>query len=396
MNRIKFIFLMFTCLYGSAIAFFSATIYLFMSNMGYSLNDINLFIAIFWAISFIAEIPSGVFSDAFGRRNTAIASCFVRALGLMVLILSKSNIFLLIMSGILTALGSALNSGTMTSWLIDEVKKFDSKYNFTVFFSKVNTLSGVTGLLAGYIGAQVIGILNLAYTILCSVLMLVISGVFLMIFVQNDGQLSSSMTISNSYIIYKKTMSKSIHYLKETPRFLCVCMLPIGMAFLTTPAYNQWQLYFKDDSLGIISGYIHVWISILGIVGTYIMSKIKVKNTFLFLKITYILIFISLLLSVLSDNLYIALLFFGMHVMIISMNALVQFTYSNELLRSDIRNSLISVMYALEAVGTVIVMSISGWISKIVGLGMSWVTLGIIGMFFLLVIMRRLYIYENK
>lgn len=313
MKKFKYIYCIFTCLYGSAIAFFSTTIYLFMQKVGYSVADINLFISIFWVISFLAEIPSGMFSDTFGRRNTALISCFIRAIGLVSLVVSDGNMILLIISGVLTALGSAFNSGTMTSWIIDEIRHIDEKYNFTVLFSKINTLNGALGLFSGYVGAQILGITNLSYSIWGSIILFIVSGLFLMICVKNDNPQFKELNFSNSYILYKNTIIKSIEYLKNTPQFLLICMLPVGMAFLTTPAYNQWQLYFKNDNMEIISGYIHIWITVLGLLGTYLMSKVKIKNSLLFLKVTYILIFMSLILSVIINNLYISLLFFGVH-----------------------------------------------------------------------------------
>lgn len=69
-NTLKLKFYIITFFYEIGIALFSATLYLYMEVIGYSISDINLYISIFWLVSFFSEIPSGALSDSFGRRNT--------------------------------------------------------------------------------------------------------------------------------------------------------------------------------------------------------------------------------------------------------------------------------------------------------------------------------------
>lgn len=367
-------------LYETAIALFSAIIYLFMEKIGYSITDINLFISVFWIVSFVAEIPSGAFSDSFGRRNAAILSCIIRGIGLLAVFYSNGTITFLIISGILTAIGSALYSGSMSSWAIDEIQKIDPEYNFNILFSKEKIIATVVPMAAGYIGAQVIGVKNLGYPLVLSSIVLFITGIILIFCVKNDNPHVESIAKNKEFKIYKETIVSSIKFVKMNVTYLVSCCLFGCVAFLSTPAYNQWQLYFQNEDLGIISGYIHVLICIFGMIGAYLASKIKIKNKPIFFVFSNILIFSTLTASVFINDLYVSLIFFFLHVMILTTENVFQFTYLNELLNKETRNSLLSLYYTFDALINVLVITLSGMICQVTDLGISWVILGIVGL----------------
>ncbi|MGZ1158428.1 hypothetical protein ACXO19_05665 [Lactobacillus delbrueckii subsp. bulgaricus] len=66
MKKYKYIFYYISILYTMGTSLWSGTIYLFMRHNGYSYSLINLFLEIFWLVTFFAEIPSGYIADKFG------------------------------------------------------------------------------------------------------------------------------------------------------------------------------------------------------------------------------------------------------------------------------------------------------------------------------------------
>lgn len=122
-------------LYNLGIVIFSATIYLYLENIGYTLSEISLFISLFWLISFVTEIPSGMISDSFGRRNTMLLSCLIRAAGLLFLFISEGELIYLILGAVLTSIGETLKSGTLDSWLVESVNKINSDEQLDEIFS---------------------------------------------------------------------------------------------------------------------------------------------------------------------------------------------------------------------------------------------------------------------
>ena len=85
MKKYKYIFYYISILYTVGTSLWSGTIYLFMRHSGYSYSLINLFLEIFWLVTFFAEIPSGYIADKFGYLKTIMASGIIRALGLIIM-----------------------------------------------------------------------------------------------------------------------------------------------------------------------------------------------------------------------------------------------------------------------------------------------------------------------
>lgn len=269
-------------LYDAGIALFSSTLYLFMESVGYGISDINLYISIFWVLSFFAEIPSGAMSDSLGRRNTAVLSGIVRAVGLFAVSLSGKNEMALIISAVLTALGTSLYSGSMSSWVIDEIKKIDSKYNFNEVFSISRTWGTLFSLMAGYLGAQVIGRINLAYPTIVSGIVLILTSVITWKMIENDRDFSNKLNANRFLEIYAETLKGGVKFFADNKLVLWIVITFVSTVFINTAPLNQWQLYYKIDEAGIISGYIYVGISLAGILGAYMASRIKVEKAYQF------------------------------------------------------------------------------------------------------------------
>ncbi|WKK69961.1 MFS transporter [Brochothrix thermosphacta] len=84
----------------------------------------------------MSEIPAGVISDTFGRKKAMLISCILRGFGLGLLFIPSHQLWILLLSGLLTAVSESFNSGTMSAWVIDKVKSIDEKYDIENIFSK--------------------------------------------------------------------------------------------------------------------------------------------------------------------------------------------------------------------------------------------------------------------
>lgn len=107
MKKYKYIFYYVSIFYPVGNSLWSGTNYLFMRHTGYNYSQINLFLEIFWLVTFFAEIPSGYIADKFGYLKTIMASGIIRVLGLVILALSPMNLLWMTVSGVLTALGDS-------------------------------------------------------------------------------------------------------------------------------------------------------------------------------------------------------------------------------------------------------------------------------------------------
>ncbi|MBS0948830.1 hypothetical protein JK159_00300 [Weissella minor] len=134
-------------IYNIGVAFFGGTLYLLMQQHGFSAADINLFLIVFWIVSFIFEMPSGIFADTFRPRRSVVLSSLLRILGLGILLVPSSALMILIMAAILTAISDTLKSSTLEAWVSNELhsKNLDS------FFANSSKLNTVINLLGGFL-----------------------------------------------------------------------------------------------------------------------------------------------------------------------------------------------------------------------------------------------------
>lgn len=74
------LFLIHAFVSGAAISFTFTTYTLFFKEHGITLMEMNLINAIYMAISFFLEVPTGAFADSYGRvKSTVIGSLITAA-----------------------------------------------------------------------------------------------------------------------------------------------------------------------------------------------------------------------------------------------------------------------------------------------------------------------------
>ncbi|MDH5105509.1 MFS transporter [Lentilactobacillus diolivorans] len=212
-------FIILTSLYNSALGVWSGTIYLFMKHIHYSYTDINIFLAIFWVVTFFAELPSGILADIFGRINVFILSCITRSIGLFFLFFDTGNGYFLVISGILTALGDSFYSGTLDSWFVDKAKSIDKSYRLDHVFSITTTLSTALSLITGFIGAQLIANVSLGYPLLIGAILLLVP--IPIAFGEKEDERREAVTVQNlkqAIIIGPKNWKRMKSIVKKTSR----------------------------------------------------------------------------------------------------------------------------------------------------------------------------------
>lgn len=122
----------------------------------------------------------------------------------------------------------------------------------------------------------------------------------------------------------------------------------------------------------MISGYIHILISVAGMSGAYIIAKLKNTDNVAFIIACKILIASSLILVVVAPNFQLSIEFFLIHVFIMTAEEVVSFSLINSLISRQTRTTLLSVYYTFEAIMTIGVLSINSLISSRIGMGETW------------------------
>ncbi|MGE6377052.1 MFS transporter [Peribacillus muralis] len=386
MNKIRNIkntYYLINILYAMGIAVFGSTLYLYMETLGYNFSQINIFLAVFWVVGFFTEIPSGIIADSFGRKNTLIASCIVRSLGLFFLFIDWGNITFLILGAIFTSIGESLKSGTVDSWMIDSIQVVDEKYQFEKVFS-FNQIVGTTfSLLSGYFGAQILGVMDLSYPVLAGVIILLITIIVVLFFMKeprNEKATSEHKGVGAAFSSLKKTTGKGFTLFRTDKTFFLICISFLPLSLIVTGPFNQWQLFFQEGRESINTGYIYIGLSLFGMFGAFLSSKVSAlsENKIYILIASTLINTAAVVVCVLIENYILAICLFFVHVTITATEEVIRFTFLNQNINKENRATLLSFFNTLEAGATILALLVNGLFSDLYGIGNAWLIMSAI------------------
>ena len=221
-------------LYALGLSLWTGTIYLYMQQVGYSYGQINLFLALFWLVTCVAEIPSGFLADKFGALKMTFWSALFRGSGLLLLAIFDKHLVVLILSAILTALGDSLYSGTLTSWIVERTK--NSELDQGKLFSHNYMLVSLVSFVGGYLEADQLGNIELRLPLISGAVILYVVGLVSLSLVRFD-------TAPKPPEPLRFTFERQIWQKKRPLLETLILFLPL--TFITVGPYNQWQLYFQ-------------------------------------------------------------------------------------------------------------------------------------------------------
>ncbi len=105
----------------SNILFYGPVFLLFFQNFGLSFTQITFFLTAYSVTVIALDIPTGVFSDYFGRKKTLLVGVSVLALA-FALLAAADSYPLFLLAYVLMGVGNAFESGTGTSMIYDSLK----------------------------------------------------------------------------------------------------------------------------------------------------------------------------------------------------------------------------------------------------------------------------------
>ena len=360
---------------------FVSLTYLLLIYLGYSMTEIGLLLATFTATTMVAEIPSGILVDSIGEKRVMSLSFLLRAIGLFFMAGTR-NIVVLILTAVLTGLAVSLSSGTLQSWIVNEIKEANAPYDIAQVFSNLKIIGPFFGLLSGFVGAQILGKDNpaipfyVASAILIGLLVYVqlVPNVFKPRPRQNHlGQIKQ---------VYRETVVNLIEALKDSRILLYFIMFSIPAVLDLGPS-NQWQVILGDAVQEYIVGYYIIGIGLSTILSNLFLSKILLKKKLdMVALIDRVLLLDVVTLLVISFYLPVFPYLFLFHVFLVGINGTLIITYIHEkLIKQDhLRTSLVSSFYSLQALASSLLLTVNGYLSDLIGISKTWLAFTLISM----------------
>ncbi|WP_303766307.1 MFS transporter [Abiotrophia defectiva] len=360
---------------------FVSLTYLLLIYLGYSMTEIGLLLATFTATTMVAEIPSGILVDSIGEKRVMSLSFLLRAIGLFFMAGTR-NIVVLILTAVLTGLAVSLSSGTLQSWIVNEIKEANAPYDIAQVFSNLKIIGPFFGLLSGFVGAQFLGKDNpaipfyVASAILIGLLVYVqlVPNVFKPRPRQNHlGQIKQ---------VYRETVVNLIEALKDSRILLYFIMFSIPAVLDLGPS-NQWQVILGDAVQEYIVGYYIIGIGLSTILSNLFLSKVLLKKKMdMVALIDRVLLLDVVTLLVISFYLPAFPYLFLFHVFLVGINGTLIITYIHEkLIKQDhLRTSLVSSFYSLQALASSLLLTVNGYLSDLIGISKTWIAFTLISM----------------
>ena len=360
---------------------FVSLTYLLLIYLGYSMTEIGLLLATFTATTMVAEIPSGILVDSIGEKRVMSLSFLLRAIGLFFMAGTR-NIVVLILTAVLTGLAVSLSSGTLQSWIVNEIKEANAPYDIAQVFSNLKIIGPFFGLLSGFVGAQFLGKDNpaipfyVASAILIGLLVYVqlVPNVFKPRPRQNHlGQIKQ---------VYRETVVNLIEALKDSRILLYFIMFSIPAVLDLGPS-NQWQVILGDAVQEYIVGYYIIGIGLATILSNLFLSKVLLKKKMdMVALIDRVLLLDVVTLLVISFYLPVFPYLFLFHVFLVGINGTLIITYIHEkLIKQDhLRTSLVSSFYSLQALASSLLLTVNGYLSDLIGISKTWLAFTLISM----------------
>lgn len=338
---------------------------LVLCSHGASLSTVPVFLGIFAVTVMVLEVPSGVFADLKGRKNTFLMSHMFIWLSFFTIFMGNSPLFLAL-GNVFLGMGRAFGSGSMEALEIDQYIEKNGKTHLSEINSLLAKLDNF-GLAAGALLGGYLGYVDSDYSLnLISLLLAEAILIFMAVFFVKEKRTERKKTEQNLFKGFSG-MLKSI----KSSRILCnICGMAAVLGFLLAAVETYWQpsikLYLPQNLtwlLGIVNCSAYLGGSLGNTAGMKILSK--TGNTLSAKKRLYaafrILLCLVPVFMAFCRTWYIFALVYALVYMVSGMAGLIENTLLHEAAESSFRASMMS-LYSLlvrgGSIGTSLVCSV--------------------------------------
>lgn len=372
---------------------------LVLCSYGASLSTVPVFLGIFAVTVMVLEVPSGVFADLKGRKNTFLMSHIFIWLSFFTIFMGNSPLFLAV-GNVFLGMGRAFGSGSMEALEIDQYIEKNGKTHLPEINSLLAKLDNF-GLAAGALLGGYLGYVDSDYSLnLISLLLAEAVLIFMAVFFVKEERTERKKTEQNLLTGFSG-MLKSI----KASRILCaVCGMAAVLGFLLAAVETYWQpsikLYLPENLtwlLGIVNCSAYLGGSIGNTAGMKILSK--TGNTLSAKKRLYaafrILLCLVPVLMAFCRTWYIFALVYALVYMVSGMAGLVENTLLHEAADSSFRASMMSLYSLLVRGGSIGTSLLCGVLLQSGNLNLVWIfvplaALGATALMILFVIPRKI------
>ncbi|RJQ23131.1 MFS transporter [Candidatus Parcubacteria bacterium] len=376
-RRMYLLYLAFGGITQWGMSFHFATYVMFLLSRGLSILDASLVNTAYAVTLILAEFPTGVIADTWGRKASFIVSCFLIAFGTFVYAFAPEFLWFVI-AEVIIAIGMTCTTGAFDAWIVDTITFHEGSVDLGNLFTRagqVRKLGAVFGVLMGSYAAEIFG---LQTPWIMSSLVFFIVGVVAVIYMKEEHVKRNYVSVSEGFKDLLSTAKKTMSFAKQS-RHVVNVLLIVGIATCAMQAYNmQWQPFFKGYIQSASQlGWFFVAIIVFSFIGISISKRIIKNggNDFAVpLIISLIVIGVVMICTSLSPIISLSIFMFLMHEISRGSYGVFADAYMNAHIPSEERASLLSLQALAGHVGMAIGLPISGWIADNYSIRYAWLT----------------------
>lgn len=268
---------------------------LFFLVNGLSMREVMVLEALFMALVFLLEVPSGGFADLFGRKLSMILSELIGAVGFLVIGLG-SSFYQFLIGQLLIGVGVSLGSGSDTSLIYDSLKENKKSKDFSKVLGRGSSLWMIALGITSVISSIIANFIDYRFLFYLTALLFILAAMLLTLI--KEPKYHKDQTEKN-YIKHLK--ESTVYVLKhKTVRDIISFHGPIsGMSHLL---YFLIPLFFSltgESSIyvGVALSCYFVFVSVGNFIAHKLLAKFKFYNILILIpylsSFVYILLFVS-------------------------------------------------------------------------------------------------------
>lgn len=324
-----------------------------------TLSEIFLVIAIGNAVSFVAEIPTGVFADHYGKKKSLILARFLIFVAFIVYGFSR-DFWVFVLAESLYKLGNSFRSGTEVAYIYDYIKQKKPKETYAEVKGKQKFYARIGEALASLAGGFIAASLGFNYVFFISAIPVFIN--LLLTFTwTNIDESTQSLSIKHSVLHLKKSFVDMMdsNILRITLNItLFTAILLSALTFLQP--YMQ-EVHVPIELFGVVYS-ISLFISAIAVRYAYIIEKklgeIQSINWLTFFAI------IPLLILGLGYSSILGIALFFLLIVIENFRSPIANSLFHEKVTSERRATLGSILSQSKSLGNMILLPLVGFIAS--------------------------------
>lgn len=373
-------FLILTFVTRIAFAFSFATYVMFLLSRGVTLLEVGIINMFFMIAIAIAEIPTGIFADMFGRKFSFLISNLVMAAGLFLYFRAESFWFFVI-AEVVAGIGMTFRSGALEAWVVDSVAQSGDMISNERIFSSAGIVRNAANIIGGLSGAYA-GNIDLAYPWLMGSIVLLIVFIAAALMIREPRRLTEAPAKS-ALVAVTGIIKRSIDFGLRKRIVLLLMITTLISSFFYQPLNMYWQPEFANMAGGEIwiLGWIWVLISLSLMLGSYFVKLIPANwSRSRVLALLGGLNSIPIIMAAFLRSFWPILALFCTYELARGILEPVRISFINNEIPSSERATILSLDQVFMRLGAILGLVLTGLIASHLSVAISWMVAAVVGL----------------